>query len=145
MRKPPLSHFSPKFTNKAWADENGYISYFSCPFSSAVKKSPKGWKQWGRKRGLYTWEVETNLNENLENEAGVIYQKICSFKELTPDERVILSQFLLSQLVRTPTFMKYEKKPVKYLISQKSLSMIGLGVKIVVTYTMLQIEIGAYY
>jgi hypothetical protein len=110
LAKPPLSHYSPKFTNKVWADSEGYMSYFKCSYSGDIKKSSKGWRQWGRKRGLYSWEVERSLDQDLETLAGPIYEKILSFNELTEDERIIWSQFMLSQLVRTPTYMKYEKK-----------------------------------
>ena len=109
LAKAPLSHYSPKFANKAWADINGYTSYFNCPYSSETKKSNKGWRQWGRKRGLYSWKVENALDKYLETEAGPIYEKICGFNKITDEERIIWAQFLLSQLVRTPTFMKYEK------------------------------------
>lgn len=110
MAKPPSSHYSPKFSNKAWADDGGYTSYFSCPYSDEIKKSTKGWKQWGRKRGLYSWPVEHSLDKDLETDASPIYEKICSYNELTDNERIIWSQFLLSQLVRTPTYMRYEDR-----------------------------------
>lgn len=110
MAKPPLSHYSPKFTNKAWADSVVYTSYYKCSHSGEVKKSLKGWKQWGRKRGLYSWKVERSLNQELETSASPIYKKIISLNELSKDERIIWSQFMLSQLVRTPTYMKYENK-----------------------------------
>lgn len=110
MAKPPLSHYTPKFANKAWADNDGYTSYFSCTNSNEIKKSPKGWKQWGRKRGLYSWSVEKSLDQDLETFAGPIYEKMVSYNELSESERVIWSQFMLSQLVRTPTYMKYENK-----------------------------------
>lgn len=109
MSKPPLSHYSPVFANKAWAGDDGYISYFSCIYSKAVNKKVKGFKQWGRKRGLYTWSVEYALAKDLENQASAIYEKILTFTEINTEERVIWAQFLLSQLVRTPTFMRYEK------------------------------------
>ena len=108
-KKPPLSHFSPVFANKAWADSDGYISYFSCLHSETVKKSEKGRKQWGRQRGLYSWSVEHALDKELENKAGPIYEKLLSFKEINSEDRIVWAQFLLSQLVRTPTFIKYEK------------------------------------
>ena len=110
MPKPPLSHYSPKFSNKAWADKNGYMSYFSSLYRTEVNKEVKGWKQWGRKRGLYSWSVEKSLDNDLEAEASVIYQKICNYNELNKDERFIWAQFLLSQLVRTSTYMAYENK-----------------------------------
>jgi hypothetical protein len=108
--KPPKSHFSPKFANKAWASDSGYISYFSCPHSLSVKKKPKARKTWGRKFGLYTWPVEHALDQQLENEASLIYEKIRTYNSVTQEERIIWAQFLLSQLVRTPTFIKYENK-----------------------------------
>jgi hypothetical protein len=109
LAKPILSHYSPKFSNKAWADNNEFISYYRCPHKLTVEKSIKGRKEWGRKRGLYIRAVEDALNRELENEAAPIYEKILEFGELNASERVIWAQFLLSQLVRTPTYMRYEK------------------------------------
>jgi hypothetical protein len=103
-----LSHYSPIFANKTWADNDGYISYFSCQYSKTVKKSPKGRKQWGRKRGLYTWDVERALDKELENDAAPVYEKLLHFNEIDLGERKVWAQFLLSQLVRTPSYMKYE-------------------------------------
>ncbi len=110
MAKPPLSHYSPKFANKAWADNDEYTSYFCCSYSGEVKKSSKGWKQWGRKRGLYSWSVEKSLDQDLEAAAGPVYEKIVGYNELSENDRFVWSQFLLSQLVRTPTYLKYERK-----------------------------------
>lgn len=110
MAKPPLSHYSPKFANKAWADSQGYTSYFYCSYTDEVKKSPKGWKQWGRKLGLYSWSVERSLGEELETLAAPIYEKIVTYDDLSESDRIIWAQFILSQLVRTPTHMKYETK-----------------------------------
>ncbi|NOJ06982.1 DUF4238 domain-containing protein [Vibrio splendidus] len=110
MSKPPLSHYSPKFANKPWADNSGYTSYFSCPYTNEIKRGAKGWKQWGRQRGLYSWSVEHALDKTLETAVGPIYEKICTYNELSNNERLIWAQFILSQLVRTPTYMRYEKK-----------------------------------
>ncbi len=107
-KKLPLSHYSPVFTNKPWADDEGYISFFSCSYSNTVKKSTKGTKQWGRKRGIYTWAVEDALNTELENDAAIIYNKILNCNDLNSEERIVWAQFILSQLVRTPTFIHYE-------------------------------------
>jgi hypothetical protein len=111
--KSPLSHYSPMFANKAWADESQFISYFFCKHSDSVKKKAKGKKQWGRQRGLYSWATEHALDHKLENFAGPIYAKIITYTELTNDERLIWAQFLLSQLVRTPSYMKYEETAKK--------------------------------
>lgn len=106
--KPPLSHYSPKSLNKAWANESGYICYFSSPYSGKTEKEPKGWKQWGREKGLYTWPVENKLEREIETPIQPVYEKLCAFKNLTFEERLLWSQFLLSQLVRTPSFIRYE-------------------------------------
>lgn len=108
MVKKILSHYSPKFANKEWSDNGGIVSFYQCMYSSAVKKTEKGSKAWGRQRGLYPLEIENSLNMELENFAAPIYKKILDFQELTKIDRKVWSQFLLSQLVRTPTFMKYE-------------------------------------
>lgn len=108
-KNKPLSHYVPKFSNKYWADEANFMSYFFCDFTSMVKKSSQGKKQWGRKKGLYTWDVENALDKSLETKVAPIYEKLVSCSELTTDERLLWSQFLLSQLVRTPSYMEYEK------------------------------------
>ncbi len=112
MAKKILSHYSPDspvFANKKWAEDGGYISYYKCNRSSTIKKSRKGYKQWGRKKNLYKHSVENSLDKDLENKVGPLYEKILKFKEFNADEKIIWSQFLMSQLVRTPTFMKYEQ------------------------------------
>lgn len=108
MGNKPLSHFSPVLANKYWEDGEGYLAYFYCPYKKVIKTDTKGKRQWGRKRGLYTWAVENSLDKDLETKVGPIYEKILSFEELSVDDRFLWSQFLLSQLVRTPTYIKYE-------------------------------------
>lgn len=112
-KKKPLSHYVPKFSNKYWADESNFMSYFLCEHSETVKKESKGKKQWGRKRGLYTWSVENALDKDLETKVAPIYRKLVAYSELSKDERFLWAQFLLSQLVRTPSYMKYEQTAVE--------------------------------
>jgi len=111
--KKPLSHYVPKFSNKYWADESDFMSYFRCEYSYNVKKEYKGKKSWGRKRGLYTWSVENSLDKDLETKVAPIYKKLVSYTELTKDERFLWAQFILSQLVRTPSYIEYEKTAVE--------------------------------
>ncbi len=108
MAKPPLSHFSPVFANQPWANDEGYLSYYRDQHRRRVERIPKGRRQWARRRGLYSWKVETALNRNLENNAAQVYAELLSFRELNTDQRLTWAQFLLSQVVRTPTFMRYE-------------------------------------
>ena len=108
MTKPPLSHYSPVFANKPWAEDAHYTSYFYKRGSNEISAEQKGQRQWGRKRGLYTWDVENSLSKNLENDASSAYRKLSECKDLSGDERVTWAQFLLSQHARTPTFLRYE-------------------------------------
>ncbi len=108
MATKVVSHNSPVFANKYWADDEGYLSYFYCPYKGQVTTGHKGKKQWGRKKGLYSLTVENSLSRDLETKVSPIYEKIISFNEISTEERMIFSQFLMSQLVRTPTFMRYE-------------------------------------
>jgi len=109
MPNPPNSHFSPVFANRPWANADGYSTYYWNPYTQRVAQGSNGPRQWGRKRGLYTWRVENALNSELETDAAQVYQSLLSFKELDELERVIWAQYLLSQICRTPTFIKYEK------------------------------------
>lgn len=108
-KKIPLSHYVPKFSNKYWADDANFMSYLSSETSSTVTKLSQGKKQWGRKGGLYSWDVEKALDNGLETKVAPVYEKIVSYSEITESERLLWSQFLLSQLVRTPSYMEYEK------------------------------------
>ncbi|HDM8199298.1 TPA: DUF4238 domain-containing protein [Vibrio harveyi] len=112
-KKKPLSHYVPKFSNKYWADESNFVSYFWCEFSSSVKKGTKGKKQWGRERGLYSWAVEHALDKELETKVAPLYEKLITYNELSKDERFLWAQFILSQLVRTPSYIEYEKRAVE--------------------------------
>jgi hypothetical protein len=109
MPKPPLSHYSPAFANKRWADQSDYISYYRDIHRQKISKTKKGVRQWGRQRGLYQWRIETALNTNIETDAARVYESLCQFQELDLDSRIIWAQFLLSQVVRTPTFLRYEQ------------------------------------
>ncbi|MCG9735711.1 DUF4238 domain-containing protein [Pseudoalteromonas shioyasakiensis] len=112
-KKKPLSHFVPKFSNKYWADESNLMSYFWCEYTTSVIKGTQGKKQWGRKRGLYTWAVEHALDKELETKVAPLYEKLITYNELSKGEKFLWAQFLLSQLVRTPSYIEYEKKAVE--------------------------------
>jgi len=110
MTKPPLSHYSPRFANRPWANEKSeLLCYYKDVHRGDVQKKPEGAKQWGRQRGLYTWKVERALTEDLENAVAPIYAGFCEYREPDASGRRIWAQHLMSQLIRTPTFMRYEK------------------------------------
>ena len=108
-KRPPRSHFSPKFANKHWTnDENTLSCYRRDARHHVVVSETKGLKPWATQRGLYTLKVEKALDKELENYAAPIYEKLCVFQQLSLSERTVWAQFLLSQIVRTPTYLRYE-------------------------------------
>lgn len=120
-RKPPRSHFSPVFANAHWADESRNLTCFMRDaYEHRVVKETKGLKAWARRRGLYKWIVEEALDQSLETHAAPIYEKLCRFEEVTQQERIIWAQFLLSQIVRTPTYIRYENEVHKRMGSTNS-------------------------
>jgi hypothetical protein len=109
MAKPPLSHFSPVFANRPWANEQSeLLCYYRDVRRRKVTKEPQGARQWGRRRGLYTWRIEHALSNDLENAVAPVYARLCQYGAPDAAERRIWAKFLMSQLVRTPTFMRYE-------------------------------------
>jgi hypothetical protein len=108
MGKAPLSHFSPVFANRPWEENSEYTCYSRNPYRQKVERSPKGPRQWGRKRGLYKWKTEIALNQELETDASKVYSEILKVHELSDEQRIIWAQYLLSQFVRTPGFLRYE-------------------------------------
>jgi hypothetical protein len=88
MAKPPLSHFSPVFANQPWANNEGYISYYRDQYRRKMQRAAKGKRQWGRRRGLYSWKVEIALNRDLETEAAHTYSELLKFTELNADQRL---------------------------------------------------------
>ncbi|MEZ6196799.1 MAG: hypothetical protein R3F20_13915 [Planctomycetota bacterium] len=103
-------HFSPVFANEPWANEHRrYTSYYRDVHLKGVRKSSPGRKQWGRQRRLWPLEVELALNKDLEGPTAPIYRDlVCGVAPVLRD-RVKWAQFLLSQVVRTPTFIRYEQ------------------------------------
>lgn len=106
--RQPLSHFSPIFANKPWQQENEYVCYAINHHHRRVERSLKGLRQWGRRRGIYNWPVELALNRDLETDAAKIYRKLLEPDELSSRQKLTWAQFLLSQVVRTPSFLRYE-------------------------------------
>ena len=53
-------------------------------------------------------KVENALDKELENYAAPVYEKLCGLQQLALSERTVWAQFLMSQIVRTPTYLRYE-------------------------------------
>ncbi len=103
-------HFSPVLANKWWANEQGkYTSYYRDNHADCVRTGSHGRKQWGRQRRLWPREVELALGRELDDPVAPIYRDLMRGTPPLGRDRVKWAQFLLSQVVRTPTFMRYER------------------------------------
>ncbi len=109
MTNPKLHHYSPVFANKPWSGKQGYVCFYRDSFEKRVKQSQKGKKQWGRQRKLYKTNVEISLGNDLETHVADVYKNLVDTNQIEPDAKTKWAQFLRSQFVRTPTFMRYEK------------------------------------
>ncbi len=106
-------HFSPTLANRWWAkDGRHYVCYFADGAGSVSVNSRLGKTKWGKERRLWSTDVEQALNRELETPAARIYQGLVEEARVPVGrERVKWAQFLMSQVVRTPTFIRYEKWP----------------------------------
>ncbi len=109
-------HFAPVFANQRWADETGHYTKFhryrrpNSEGAGSVQQDPAGREQWGRqKSGLWSLDVELALRDEVDGPTARIYERILQGWEPQGAERTKWAQFLLSQLVRTPTFIRYER------------------------------------
>lgn len=107
--KPQKNHYSPILANKRWCDSTShYWCYEKDLHARRVVGRSKGKEQWGWKKRLYSHEVESALGVDLENKVAPIYEAVLHGAELDEPRAIIWAQFLRSQFVRTPTFIRYE-------------------------------------
>lgn len=106
------NHFSPTLANKRWASERSEWKvkrYYFCEQRKKVVEQKKdiGYKGWGFEKNLYPQDLEDRLDKDLENETEILYEKLMNNEILTADERMKWGQFIVTQAVRTPTFLRY--------------------------------------
>lgn len=107
--RAPKNHYSPVFSNQPWADEtNHYLCWKRRYDLGFIQKEREGRKNWGWERKLWSEETEQLLGRELENPVAHVYEKLLNLGEPEEEERLKWAQFLRSQAVRTPTFMRYE-------------------------------------
>lgn len=105
------NHFSPRFTNKPWADNNGLIVKFSRRADRTIVRGRTGPKEWGAENYLYSQDLEDSL-ERFETLISPIYKKLLQDEVLHPTERLLWGHWLLCQYSRTPSFMiEFAKLP----------------------------------
>jgi hypothetical protein len=100
-----FNHYSPVFTNRPWANENGMIVRLRRePGRFGVRRGRTGPQEWGGEHHLYPQPLEDDL-ARFESEVAVLYQKLLGGELLNPIERLLWSRWILSQFARTPTFL----------------------------------------
>ena len=109
------NHFSPVFANRYWtSEENGWVYsyyYYSKNRKKVVKANrDKGKTAWGYKKNLYSQEIEDRFDKELENESAQLYEKLVDGILLNTDERMKWGQYIISQALRVPSFLKYYDK-----------------------------------
>lgn len=110
MAKRKKNHYSPVLANKRWCDPTShYWTYEKDVYSGEIEGKTKGREQWGFQERLYSADVETALGRELEGRIEPIYSKFLVLENIVEPERLLWAQFLRSQFVRTPTFIRYEK------------------------------------
>lgn len=104
-------HFSPTLANRWWADDQAhYVCFYRDERSGSVAIDPtKGRRAWGHARRVWSKATEQALDRELETPVAPIYRGMLDGQAPRGRERVKWAQFLLSQFVRTPTFIRYEK------------------------------------
>jgi hypothetical protein len=100
-----FNHYSPIFTNRPWADENGMIIRLRRqPGDGGIAVGRTGPREWGGEHHLYPQHVEDGLGA-FEAKIAILYEKLLSGKILDPIERLLWSRWILCQFARTPTLL----------------------------------------
>src|SRR5258705_4466627 len=104
-------HSSPVLANKWWAsDQNEYASYYRDERARQVRPRSRGKHQWGRRKRLWSREVELALKKELEDPVAPIYDALRLGNPPLGRNRLKWAQVLLSQAVQTPTVLRYEPR-----------------------------------
>jgi hypothetical protein len=106
-------HFSPIFSNKNWA-LNNHVTQIRKSGETITIEQNIGYKKWRIAPSKWSKEIEIRLNQELETKTSVVYQSLLKFNPLNDSEKRIWAQFILSQLVRTPSYIKYESEIKTY-------------------------------
>ena len=103
MKQTEYNHYSPKFTNRPWANSDGLIiSLRRKAGGKNIVRGRTGPNKWGAERNLYSQPLEDAL-ERIESKVRPVYYKLLANNPLTPTDRLIWSRWILCQFSRTPS------------------------------------------
>jgi hypothetical protein len=100
-------HYSPRFSNRYWALFNGneeQIRKYWLQPNGEVQSKDIGYRGWGRERFLYSQRQE-DWFQLVESDACSPYTKLLNIVPLSEQERRQWIAFLITQMIRTPSFM----------------------------------------
>lgn len=104
MSKTKENHYSPKFANKYWANNNGLMVKYTKGLTGQLKKSRTGPVEWGQESYLYPQNIEDAL-ARFERTIAPIYKKLLENQPPSLYERLLWSHWILCQYSRTPSFI----------------------------------------
>ena len=100
-----LNHYSPIFSNRAWANQNGMIIRLRREVGKpGLTLGRTGPREWGAENQLYPQHVEDALGA-FETRVALLYDKLMRNEVLDSEERLIWSRWILCQFARTPTLL----------------------------------------
>ena len=103
MKQTEDNHYSPKFTNRPWANSDGLIiSLRRDAGSRNIVRGRTGPNKWDAERHLYSQALEDAL-ASIESRVAPVYCKLLANNPLTPTDRLIWSRWILCQFSRTPS------------------------------------------
>jgi Protein of unknown function (DUF4238) len=107
MSNPTRSnHFSPKFSNKYWANSKGEITKMFRSLEGTIRHEKTTARKWGCEDYSHPQHIEDEFSK-VESKVAPIYKTLVAHEKLDPAERMIWSYWILCQFARTPT-MKLE-------------------------------------
>ena len=99
-------HYVPQSTTRQWTSkESGKFNVYSIGLDGEVRAKERTAKQWGTAPFLYTQKPE-HLLGLIEGDAKVPYQKLLEVEPFNEMDTRRWIAFLISQLIRTPRFMR---------------------------------------
>jgi hypothetical protein len=114
------NHYSPSFSNKYWADATGTIIVYSRNVDGSLEGQPKPFTRWGYESYLYPQWLEAYLSR-IESDAKNSYDKLLKTIPLSQDERQRWVTFLITQSIRTPSFIEELLPGLKKIIETRQL------------------------
>ncbi len=111
MGEAKKHHYVPAFYLAAWTGDDGRISIFQ-NFGGRIHRSRHTPKHTGFEYHLYSYsqafsakdraDIETTFFQRLDDVGALIVRKIIGYEEISDEERILWTQFVLSMRVRTP-------------------------------------------